>query len=152
MRKFTIAIVCATAMMFIFIGCSGLGIEGNYQITRDELKAKIDNEEEFTLIDVREPDEFDEGSIDLAFNLPLGRLQTDIGSKRYWDEQAWDVPSKDAEIIVYSQKGKLGMLAAQILVRMEYTNVKNLYGGYMLWLDPNANIEEEEHGGGGCGG
>ena len=142
----------ALVALAIFIGCAGAGIKGANEINAEELKVKIENQEEFILLDVREPYEFDEGSIDFAFNLPRGRIESDIGNQRYWDEQAWDMPEKDAEIIIYSKKGKLGNLATETLIKMGYTNVKNLYGGYTLWLDPDADLDAEEPVSGGCGG
>jgi len=150
MRKYSLALAFAT--LILFLGCGGMGIKGSYEIDRDELEAKIDNEEEFILLDVREPDEFDEGEITYAFNLPRGKLESSIESSNYWDEQAWDVPEKDAEIIIYCRRGVEGALATETLIRMGYTNVRNLYGGYTKWLDPDADVEALEPSGGGCGG
>ena len=148
----TNSICMALAALILFAGCGGVGIKGSYEITVEELKVKIDNSEEFILLDVREPDEFDEGEIPFAFNLPRGKIEFDIGSQKYWDEQAWDIPEKDAEIITYCKKGARGALATDILIKLGYTNVKNVYGGYTKWLDPEADIDAPEPSGGGCGG
>ena len=150
MTKLITAIAIATSMLLI--GCGGAGLKGANEIAIDELKIIIENEEEFILLDVREPDEFDEGNIDFSFNLPRGKIETNIDDKRYWDSQAWDVPGKDALIILYSQKHKLSTLATESLIKLGYTNVKTLYGGYTLWLDPDADLEAEVVETGGCGG
>ncbi len=144
-------LVLALAALTLLAGCAGLGIKGDYEITRDELQELFDSEEEFIVLDVREPLEFDEGHIEYSFNMPLGIVESSIDNKRYWDGQAWDVPTKDARIIIYSQKGKRGALATEALVKLGYTNVSNLYGGYMLWLDPEADLDAEPVSGG-CGG
>ncbi len=40
---------------------------------------------------------------------------------------------KDAEIIVYCMSGRMAEYAAESLLKMGYTNVKNLDGGMMAW-------------------
>ena len=39
----------------------------------------------------------------------------------------------DAEIIIYCPSGSMGDTASQALVGLGYTNVSNLYGGYIPW-------------------
>jgi len=149
MKKIYLILVLAAFLMSL--GCAGMGIKGDYEIDRDQLQKLFDDEADFILLDVREPYEFDEGNIDYSFNMPLGVVEKSIESKAYWTSQAWDQPGKDALIIVYSEKGKRGALAAERLIRLGYTNIVNLYGGYMLWLDPEADLEAEPVSGG-CGG
>ncbi|MBN2543337.1 hypothetical protein JXI42_10775 [bacterium] len=156
MRKIFIILLLA-ALVFLF-GCDGAGIEGSLDISVDELKTKLDNEEDFILLDVREPDVFYDGYIPGAFSLPRGLLEESIASEDYWDMQAWDMPGHDAEIIIYSRKGLLGALAAETLIKMGYTNVKNLYGGWVWWEGGEEAYEEllkkeaAPKVSGGCGG
>jgi rhodanese-related sulfurtransferase len=148
----------------VSLGCGGAGIDGRgphvyedakeivreakqgiTQISADELREKIENEEMFMLIDVRETDEYYEEMIDGAFNVPRGILEFKIGDERYWDEQGMYVPEKDEELIIYSEKGKRGALATQTLITLGYENVKNLEGGWIVWeYGPDALEEEEE--------
>ncbi len=149
MKKIIIALVLAA--FILTIGCGGMGIEGNFEMNRDELQALFDEEAEFILLDVREPYEFDEGNIDYSFNMPLGVVESSVENQSYWDSQAWDMPGKDDLLIIYSMKGKRGALAVERLIKLGYTNVVNLYGGYTLWLDPDADLDAEPVSGG-CGG
>lgn len=122
------------------------------EITTDELNTKIENMEDFFLIDVRQPAEFEKGNIDYSTLIPRGVLEFKIGDKKFWEEEQWQVPEKDADIIIYCKKGNRGILATKALVELGYTNVKNLSGGMIAWdpeFDSVSGIAEEE---GGCGG
>ncbi len=129
------------------------------EITYDDFKAKLDNKELRLVIDIREPGEFDEGFINQAdeetdefpypdaftVNIPRGLLEFKIDSKKYWDDDLMvDMPPKDEEIIIYCKAGGRAALAAHTLMKMGYTNVKSLKGGYKKWLDPTAPEVEEE--------
>ncbi len=171
MKKPIIALLVATVAAFA--GCGGAGIDGTpprvyedgnamvaealkgiSETSADELRAKIENEEMFVLIDVREPDDYWEECIDGAINIPRGLLEFKIRDKRFWDDEGMYVPEKDEEIIVYSGKGKRGVLATQALVMLGYENVKNLCGGWVVWkFGPDAlDAVEEAPEEGGCGG
>ena len=147
-------------------GCGGEGIKGTSsslvfesakamvadtkaritQISIQDFKTRMENEEEyFILIDVREADEFEAGSIPGAFNIARGSLEFKIVDEDFWDLMGMYVPEKDEEIIIYSRKGRRGALATESLTRLGYKNVKNLIGGWIGWsLGPEAVEEEEE--------
>ena len=117
------------------------------------------------VIDVREPGEYEEGYINMSdeedeypypetftVNIPRALLEFKIGSQSYWDDELWvEMPAKDEEIVVYCQKGGRAALVAQTLMQLGYTNVKSLKGGYRIWLDPDAPLEEAPKSSGGCG-
>jgi rhodanese-related sulfurtransferase len=163
----------AIAALIGFIHCGGAGIDGTAprvyenakkmvaearagitEISVEALKISIENEEEFILIDVREADEFDEGSIPGAFNLPRGLLEFKIASESFWDGQGMYVPEKNEEMILYCKKGGRGALATEALVKLGYKKVRNVAGGWVVWeYGPEALEEEEEKPEeGGCGG
>jgi rhodanese-related sulfurtransferase len=94
------------------------------QISPVEAKALLDKGG-VHFVDVREPDEFKEGHIPGAENIPRGTVE-------------WMVPKKisddkNASIVVYCEHGSRGALAAYTLVQMGYKNVKNLEGGRASW-------------------
>ncbi len=74
------------------------------------------------LLDVREPDEFQLGSIPGAINIPLDKLRDRLA----------ELP-KDKTIYVFCQVGLRGYLASRILIQRGYKSVKNLSGGYKLY-------------------
>lgn len=71
----------------------------------------------YTVIDVREPEEFKEGHIDGALNIPPSALMA--GAKELADI------AKDTPIIVYCRTGSRSNVAMQILESLGYTNTTN---------------------------
>lgn len=95
-------------------------------ITVQELKQKLDNKEEFILIDVREPYEHTE------FNIggDLATLQTSLP---YKIQELEDY--KEKEIVVYCRSGNRSGMAKQMFVQSGFKNVRNLIGGMLQWRD-----------------
>jgi rhodanese-related sulfurtransferase len=123
------------------------------EILIDDFNALLDSDEYFTIIDVREADEYGEGSIPGSINIPRGILEAKIADSRYWDSEGLFAPEKDEMLIVYGHKIDRGVLAAETLVRLGYTNVRHLYGGWVVWTEgPDAVEVEEVVEEGGCGG
>ena len=83
----------------------------------------IARSEDAVIIDVRSPQEFQQGHIPGAILLPLDRLQYEI---------LYLVPAYDQIIYVYCRAGRRSALAAAILQDMGYTAVYDL-GGVVDW-------------------
>ena len=94
------------------------------EITPVEVKAKLDRGDNFVLIDVREPHEYQICSIPTAKLIPLG-----------------DVPKRlseidpHAEIVVHCKGGVRSAKAQGILKEAGYQNVLNMTGGILAWSD-----------------
>jgi len=96
------------------------------EIDADELKRMQKSDEEFILLDVREPDEHARGIIAGAVPMTRGRLELDI------DQATTD---KNAKIVCYCGGGSRSALAAQTLKKMGYKNPISLIGGYRGWKE-----------------
>ncbi len=148
-------------ILIIFSGCQGIYENGKelaadilphvQQINVDELNAKIENSEDFFLIDIRQPEEFEKSNIPYSTSIPRGLLELKIADKTFWEEEQWHAPKKDDEIIIYCKKGLRGIMATKSLLELGYSNVKNLKGGISAW-DPEFNSETEAAEEDGCGG
>jgi len=161
MKNIKIIISILLFSVFFMTACTGIYENGKElandvdkivpQISVDSLKAKIERGDEFLLIDVRQMNEFNQGSIEIASIIPRGELEFLILNDTFWEEQFMYVPKKEDEIILFSNSGKRSALATQQLIQIGFTNVKNLTGGFEAF-DPNheASAEPEEEGG--CGG
>lgn len=79
---------------------------------------------EFTLIDVREPDEVAQGAIPGAVPVPRGVLEHKIDTV---------TTDKNAPIVCYCGGGGRSALAASNLKKMGFKNVMSLAGGYKGW-------------------
>lgn len=96
------------------------GVAG--EITTHELAAKRERNDDFDLIDVREPFEYDISRIPGARLIPLGTLATALASLD---------PSR--EIVVLCKMGGRSARAAKILRDAGFERVRNLTGGMMAW-------------------
>jgi rhodanese-related sulfurtransferase len=93
------------------------------EITAEELKQKIDNEENFTFLDVRELFETYISSIEIqTISIPLEELGSRI-----------DELGKDDEIIVMCRCGNRSKTACELLIQHGFENVANLKGGINTW-------------------
>jgi len=77
-------------------------------------------------LDVREPDEYDQGALPGALHIPRGTLETTIEMK---------VPDHDAKLVVYCAGGTRSAFAAKTLEELGYTDVVSVIGGFNGWKD-----------------
>lgn len=93
------------------------------EISVEELKEKIDNNEDFQLIDVRETFEYETSNLD-GLNIPLASV---ILEK--------EKISKDKPVVIHCRSGKRSAQAIMLLEKEGYTNLANLQGGILAWRD-----------------
>jgi rhodanese-related sulfurtransferase len=91
-----------------------------------EVKARLDAKEAFTLVDVREDSEWAKGRLPGAIHLGKGIIERDI-------ENA--VPAKTTPLVLYCGGGYRSALAAESLQKMGYTNVMSMDGGWRDWTN-----------------
>jgi rhodanese-related sulfurtransferase len=101
-------------------------------ITVEELKSRKDAGEKLHIIDVREPNEYEEYNIGAKL-IPLGLIQT------MQVDEIEDL--KEEELIIHCRSGKRSLLACQMLETMGFTNTKNLEGGMLAWKE---KIDKED--------
>ena len=91
-----------------------------------EVKKRLDNREKLVLIDVREDNEWARGHLPGATHLGKGVIERDI-------ERAF--PDKEAPLVLYCGGGYRSALAADNLMKMGYTNVISMDGGWRAWVE-----------------
>lgn len=96
------------------------------ELTAADLRKRVNNQQHFYLIDVRERDEFKQGSIAHAIPLSKGIIERDI--EKY-------ISDFEAEIVVYCSGGFRSCLVADNLQKMGYSQVSSLQGGLRAWLE-----------------
>jgi len=94
-------------------------------ITTEELKQKLDNNEDFVFLDVREPHEYDEFNLGARL-IPLATLP---GALNELEEY------KEREIVVHCRSGARSDNAKQFLTQVGFKNVRNLLGGVLRWQE-----------------
>jgi len=79
-----------------------------------------------TVLDVREPDEFDQGALANAVHIPRGHLESQVENR---------IHDKSAPIIAYCAGGVRSAFAAKTLQDLGYTDVVSMAGGFGKWKD-----------------
>jgi NADPH-dependent 2,4-dienoyl-CoA reductase/sulfur reductase-like enzyme/rhodanese-related sulfurtransferase len=98
-------------------------LDGLFQsITPMEVEEKIIKGEDFVLLDVRSPEEYEAVRLDNTVLMPLGKLRSKLS----------ELP-KDKEIITFCKISLRGYEAALILQAAGFNNVKVMDGGIAMW-------------------
>ncbi|MYF97958.1 hypothetical protein F4212_02315 [Candidatus Poribacteria bacterium] len=92
------------------------------EISTQELKQKLDQNENMLLLDVREQYEYDIVHLEGAKLIPLNTLP-----------QHLDKFPTDQEIVVYCHHGQRSLYATAYLQKNGFTDTKNLTGGIDQW-------------------
>ncbi len=103
------------------------------QVSLDEMKRRLDANEEYLFVDVREKDETRHGYVPGAVLLPRGFLEMQAESK---------LPNKRAKLVVYCAGGIRSAFAARVLQDMGYENVESANPGFVRWKDMAYPIEQ----------
>lgn len=91
--------------------------------------ALMNTEDDVTVIDVREPNEYIEGHIENARHITLGKVAEQLGDMDH-----------NAVIIVTCHQGTRSAAACKTLTNLGYTRVHELQGGMMGWKDANLPV------------
>ena len=78
------------------------------------------------VLDVREPDEYEQGAIPGSMHIPRGTLETNIEMR---------VPDHATPLVVLCAGGTRSAFAAQTLGQLGYTDVVSVMGGFNQWKD-----------------
>ena len=88
--------------------------------------------EGWVLLDVREPDEYEQGAINGSVHIPRGNLEASIESR---------VPDKETKVIAMCAGGARSAFAAKTLSELDYVNVVSMDGGFNRWKDESRQWE-----------
>jgi len=78
------------------------------------------------VLDVREPDEYEQGALPGALHIPRGQLESGIEGR---------VPEKDTPVVIYCAGGTRSAFAAKTMAELGYTDVVSVMGGFNKWKD-----------------
>jgi len=96
------------------------------EITPAEAEARRDAAPGTVFLDVREPDEFEQGAIAASIHIPRGHLEAQVEGR---------IPDRDSEVIVFCAGGVRSAFAAKTLGELGYTDVVSMSGGFNQWKD-----------------
>ena len=92
-------------------------------ITAEKAKEIMDSQEGYIILDVRAQAEYDEGHIPGAIVIPHTEIE---------DRAEEALPDKGQLILVYCRSGRRSKIAAEALVELGYTNIRE-FGGILDW-------------------
>jgi sulfur-carrier protein adenylyltransferase/sulfurtransferase len=78
------------------------------------------------VLDVREPDEYEQGALPGAIHIPRGHLESQIEGR---------VTDHDAHLVIYCAGGTRSAFAADTLEQLGYSDVVSVVGGFNKWKD-----------------
>jgi phage shock protein E len=98
---------------------------GVKQITADELLARQHAKDaSLVVLDVRTPEEFAEGHVPGAVNVPHDQVGTRLGELQ---------SLKDKDVVVYCRSGRRAGMAADVLQQAGFTRLQHLEGDMQGW-------------------
>jgi adenylyltransferase/sulfurtransferase len=101
-----------------------VAVEVSGDIEPVEVKAKLDRKDNFTLIDVREPHEFQICRIPGSTLIPLGELPKRLGEL-----------DPNAEFVMHCKSGVRSGKAVDLMKQNGFRKVRNMKGGILAWSD-----------------
>src|ERR1700755_1379772 len=78
------------------------------------------------VLDVREPDEYDQGALPGALHIPRGHLESQVEAR---------ITDHSAPVVIYCAGGVRSAFAAKTLQELGYTDVVSMAGGFGRWKD-----------------
>jgi molybdopterin/thiamine biosynthesis adenylyltransferase/rhodanese-related sulfurtransferase len=96
------------------------------ELTTAEAAEALDQRPGTIVLDVREPDEYEQGALPNAVHLPRGHLESKIEGQ---------VPNRETPIIIHCASGVRSAFAARTLQELGYTDVVSMAGGFNKWKD-----------------
>jgi sulfur-carrier protein adenylyltransferase/sulfurtransferase len=105
-------------------GTKPVALEPGLEIAAADLKARLDRGDPLTIVDVREPQEWDINGIPGSIAIPMGDLEARSAAL-----------DRSREVVVYCKAGVRSASAVQVLQAVGFPRVVHLKGGILSWID-----------------
>jgi rhodanese-related sulfurtransferase len=94
------------------------------EVSAEEVKKALDLHENFILLDVRTPEEYEKGHIQTSILLPHDTVSEKVTAL---------IPDKTQKIYVYCLSGSRSSQAAKTMIDLGYSNVYTISHGLLAW-------------------
>jgi rhodanese-related sulfurtransferase len=108
-------------IVVVFLTACGISSEGYRNVSSEEAKQLIDNKD-VVVLDVRTPEEYQEGHIPNAILIPLQELENKLN----------ELDKKDHYLVV-CRSGNRSAQASEVLTSNSFANIYNMTGGMNNW-------------------
>ena len=116
------------------------------RIDPEEARQLLDSQEGYTYLDVRSEEEFAQGHVPGAVNIPVASsnpLGPGLVANPDFNNQVAEQFEKDSRIITACLRGGRSLKAAMMLTAEGYTGIVDMLGGYDAELDAFGNVVVE---------
>jgi len=121
-------------VVLIFASKPESSLSGFETVSVDEAREMLEKDD-FFLLDVRTPVEFNESHIEGAVLIPLENgYGSNLGPDQLLEARINEVPEGE-KVLVYCRTGRRNAVASQMLVDAGYTDVYNMGGGISDWIE-----------------
>jgi len=117
-----------------FLGMVQKALETIPEYDVHEVKNKIEQSQDFILVDVREDREWVQGNIPSSIHIGKGVIERDVANL---------IPDQETEVVLYCQGGYRSALAGESLKEMGYNNVLSMSGGFSDWVNNKFPVNQE---------
>ena len=117
-----------------FLGLVQKALETIPEYDVHEVKNKIEQSQDFILVDVREDREWVQGNIPSSIHIGKGVIERDVANL---------IPDQETEVVLYCQGGYRSALAGESLKEMGYNNVLSMSGGFSDWVNNKFPVNQE---------
>lgn len=119
-----VVLIVFSLVIISFCSHCARGSSGYVDVSVSEAKDMIDSNPLLVILDIRTQSEYNSGHIRNAKLIPHTELEARIGELE-----------EDRLILVYCHSGGRSAAASQILVDNGFTEVYNMFGGILAWMD-----------------
>ena len=116
------------------------------RIDPEEARQLLDSQEGYTYLDVRSEEEFAQGHVPGAVNIPVATsnpLGAGLVANPDFNRQVAEQLDKDSKIITACLRGGRSLKASMMLTAEGYTGIVDMLGGYDAELDAFGNVVVE---------
>lgn len=116
-----IPVLASTLLLLAGCGSKNSNAENNSyrQIDMEEAEKIMQEEKDYIILDVRTPEEYEEGHIPHAINIPNETIST---------KEISELPNKEQLILVYCRSGNRSKQAAGKLSKLGYNKIELIFG------------------------
>lgn len=116
--------ITSIIFLFLLLSCKGQTTDTIRTVNKQMFAEKINTTENPQILDVRTPEEFNEGHVENAKNSNW------LGDHFSEDVEKLD---KNKPVLVYCKSGRRSKAASEKLKEMGFKTIYNLDGGYLSW-------------------
>jgi phage shock protein E len=102
-------------------------------ISQSQLQKIMKNDQQVVVLDVRTVEEFEQGHIPNAVNIPHKELEARLAELS---------GAKNTQVVIYCRSGRRAEVAKQVLVTSGFTQLDHLSGDFNEWTSNNLPISK----------